>query len=378
LRWIKPLCTALALLLTACEIPNLLFDNVLDVEDSDVPGITFNPGVAETTVGGTASVKIYVMEVDNLGGVHAQVQFDYTRLTVTSVAAGTFLGGSSVSAPIFIYENDGAGTLDINTFYMGAGNGVSGTGDIATIVFTTNTAGQTYLNFTEQTEMVDADDNPITRMYQTIGLPNETFSNYQIYLTEQDKEIGRAVIDQAPHPRIVLLEGLEGKTTRGWDPGKIPGLEHAIKKTYDVAPIWFGGKYTPDYQGRPLSLRENIASLTFCNVGIGVMSGPIHFAAAVGLPTLTLFGDQLLHRLAPAYFLNPYITNSSQQHRTLLGPTGHQIRLLKGETPSLNLTPREVKRQGFKSWNEPGKQSTKSCQSVITIDEIMLVLTEML
>ena len=223
-----------------------------------------------------------------------------------------------------------------------------------------------------------ADDNPITRMYQTIGLPNETFSNYQIYLTEQDKEIGRAVIDQAPHPRIVLLEGLEGKTTRGWDPGKIPGLEHAIKKTYDVAPIWFGGKYTPDYQGRPLSLRENIASLTFCNVGIGVMSGPIHFAAAVGLPTLTLFGDQLLHRLAPAYFLNPYITNSSQQHRTLLGPTGHQIRLLKGETPSLNLTPREVKRQGFKSWNEPGKQSTKSCQSVITIDEIMLVLTEML
>ncbi len=170
MRWIKPLCTALALLLTACEIPNLLFDNVLDVEDSDVPGITFNPGRAETTVGGTASVKIYVMEVDNLGGVHAQVQFDYTRLTVTSVAAGTFLGGSSVSAPIFIYENDGAGTLDINTFYMGAGNGVSGTGDIATIVFTTNTAGQTYLNFTEQTEMVDADDNPITIKSKARGM----------------------------------------------------------------------------------------------------------------------------------------------------------------------------------------------------------------
>jgi hypothetical protein len=53
---------------------------------------------------------------------------------------------------------------------MGAGNGVSGTGDIATIVFTTNTAGQTYLNFTEQTEMVDADDNPITIKSKARGM----------------------------------------------------------------------------------------------------------------------------------------------------------------------------------------------------------------
>ena len=170
MRWTKILLTTLALLLTACEIPNLVFDNVLDVDDSDVPGITFNPGVAETTVGGTATVKIYVMEVDNLGGVYVQIKFDYTRLTVTSVAAGTFFGGAAVSAPIFIQENDGTGTLDISTFYMGAGNGVSGTGDIATIVFTANTSGSTFLNFTDYTQMADADGNIISIQSKARGM----------------------------------------------------------------------------------------------------------------------------------------------------------------------------------------------------------------
>ncbi len=53
---------------------------------------------------------------------------------------------------------------------IGAYYNDGGTGDIATIVFTTNTAGQTYLNFTEQTEMVDADDNPITIKSKARGI----------------------------------------------------------------------------------------------------------------------------------------------------------------------------------------------------------------
>ena len=222
------------------------------------------------------------------------------------------------------------------------------------------------------------EDNPINRVYESVGLPDETFGNYRLYLTEQDRAVARAAIDAAPRPRIVLLEGLGGIPMRHWDPGKIPALEAAIKKVYGVAPIWFGARFAPYYQGRPLTLRENIATLTFCDIAIGVLSGPIHFAAAVGLPTLTLYGDHPLHRAAPAYFLNPYISDERRWHRTLLSPTGPVMKIFKPETPDSNLTPAEVKRQNFKNWMLPGRQASKSSLAVITVAEIMLVLQDMM
>ncbi len=221
-------------------------------------------------------------------------------------------------------------------------------------------------------------DNPIKKIYETVGLPNETYTNYKIHLTQNNLEIARVVTKNIPSPRIVLLEGIEGKTTRGWDPNKIPALEKAIKKTYGVSPVWFGAKYIPKHQGRTLTLRENIATLTFYDAAIGVMSGPLHFAAAVGLPTITLFCDHPIHRAAPSYFLNPYINDPKKLHRTLLGPTALPMQMLKAEKPSPSLTLAETKKQNYKNWIKPGKQSTKCCLSVITVDEIMLVLKDVL
>jgi len=53
-------------------------------------------------------------------------------------------------------------------------------------------------------------DNPIQRMYDHIGLPQENFSDYKIYFSDSDLEVARQVMSNIPHPRIVLLEGLEG------------------------------------------------------------------------------------------------------------------------------------------------------------------------
>lgn len=221
-------------------------------------------------------------------------------------------------------------------------------------------------------------DNPIKQIYQAIGLPQEEYSHYKIYVTEEDRSIAHQTMQHAPHPRIVLLEELASTTTRGWNPNKIAALEQAIIKKYRVAPLWFGGSSIPEYRGRSLTLRENIATLTYCDVAIGVLSGPLHFAAAVGLPTITLYCDQPLHRTAPAYFLNKYIKDPTKRHRTLLGPTGKIQQFLKLEQPSINLTPREKVQQNFKNWLQPGKQATKSCLAVITVDEIMAVLQETL
>jgi hypothetical protein len=222
------------------------------------------------------------------------------------------------------------------------------------------------------------DDDPVRRMYEAIGLPQETLSNYKLYFTEQDKAIAAAVMQDKPQPRIVLLESLKGANTRGWDTEKVPLLEQAIRGAYNVEPLWFGGQYIPQYEGTPLTLRQNIATLKHADVAIGVLSGPLHFAAAVGLPTITLYGDQPLHRAAPAYFLNEYITSEAKKHRTLVGPTPSPITFLKSASAPAPLSPREATTQGYEDWLRPGRQATKSCLAPITVDEIMAVLHDML
>ncbi|HLD25995.1 MAG TPA: glycosyltransferase family 9 protein [Candidatus Andersenbacteria bacterium] len=220
-------------------------------------------------------------------------------------------------------------------------------------------------------------DNPLQRMYEVVGVVGETYSKYQLYLTDSDRFIAGQIMASAPRPRIMLLEGLEGNTTRGWDPGKIPALIQQIKRVYGTEPIWFGGKYTPIYQGRPLTLRENIALLMYADAGIGVLSGPLHFAAAVGLPTITLYADHPLRRAAPAYFLNPYVKDPYRRHRTILGPAAADMKILKTEQPQF-LTVAETARQDYQNWLLPGRQATKSSLAAITVDEIMQVLADML
>lgn len=224
---------------------------------------------------------------------------------------------------------------------------------------------------------IEQGGNPMLRMYDIIGMPEETNTNYKLYLSESDRLVAREVMEKYPHPRIVLLEGIEGRSARGWDADKIPKLEQAIARTYGAPPIWFGGKYIHEYHGRPLTLRENIATLMYCDAAIGVLSGPLHFAAAVGLPVLTLICDQPLRRADPAYFLNEYIVEEEKKHRTLIGPSGYTYGYLKEGSTQISLTPAELKNQGYVDWNIPGKQATKSCLSVVTVNEVMAVLSDM-
>lgn len=221
-------------------------------------------------------------------------------------------------------------------------------------------------------------DNPLVKLFAAAHLPADSDPAYRLYLTAYDRTVAAAVLDSAPRPRIVLLESLCGNSTRSWDPAKAIQLERAIERRCGTPPLWFGAAHTWWYRGRPLTLRENIALLTRCDLGIGVLSGPLHFAAAVGLPTLTLYCDQPLHRAAPAYFLNRSISDPRHWHRTLLGPDPDTFQIHKYAQGVPHLTPREERQQHFRSWQKPGRQATKSCLSAITVDEVMRVLDDML
>lgn len=225
---------------------------------------------------------------------------------------------------------------------------------------------------------IGTSDNPLTTAFKIAGLPADQDQSYHLYFSSPDLAQAEFVMADYPRPRIVLLEGLSQISTRGWDPGKIDQLTQAIQEQYHVDPIWFGANFIPFYQGLPLSLRANIATLRFCDVGIGVLSGPLHFAAAAGLPTLTLYSDHPLRRAAPAYFINPSLLPSAIKHRTIVAPFKLPMTILKGDATSLCLTSAELARQHFVHWTNPGRQATKSGLAQITVDEIMTVLKDML
>jgi len=213
-------------------------------------------------------------------------------------------------------------------------------------------------------------DNPVKKVFDSIGLHGENFGNYPFYGSKEDWQVGKAVAEQFPSPRVVLLESLNGTSMRGWDPQKTSELENLFLSELGIKPIWFGAKYPKDFGGRKLTLRENIAFAGSCDIGIGVMSGPMHFAAAAGLQTICLFGAQPLHRAAPAYFLNPYIKDSNKHHITIEGPTCNEPCFLKRQKPCKNLNTLEAKTAKFKDWQHPGRQSDKSCVATIPVETV--------
>jgi len=98
--------------------------------------------------------------VPGVTGAYIQVAYDKSKVSISSVNAGDFLG----SEPVFIYEdNSDDGFLNIYTSYLGSDSSstVSGTGNMATLVLSTITAGETTINYTSESELVDAQDNPV-------------------------------------------------------------------------------------------------------------------------------------------------------------------------------------------------------------------------
>ena len=163
MRWIKPVIAIFILGLLSCELGEVDLNNPLDTDANaekgiNPPALVFSPSSVNTSVGGNAIFRVYAQEVTGVAGIHAKIQYDNTKLAVSSVSAGTFF--SSTQPPIFIYE-DNAGVLDIFTFYMGSDKTKDGTGDVALITFRPTLAGQSQVQFTDESELLDSQDVPI-------------------------------------------------------------------------------------------------------------------------------------------------------------------------------------------------------------------------
>ena len=158
--------TIVCILFLGCELTDGVFENPLDREVASENGITppalvFYPDVVTTTAGGSAATSVYALDISGVGMAEIVINYNQNKVSVGSVAKGElFQGGNQ---PFFHYEDDGSGVLTVYIGYLGPdGNSVSGTGNIANIVFSTLSAGQSEVSISTASRILDPDAKAIT------------------------------------------------------------------------------------------------------------------------------------------------------------------------------------------------------------------------
>jgi hypothetical protein len=167
LHWIKLTLILSLFLFISCdqgEVPTKSLDNPLDIEGAsekgiNTPALVFFPDSASASIGSTVSMEVYVMGVEKLGMAYIKINYDDSRLSLSTINPGDFLQGSQ---NLFIYDNNVAGVIDIYTSFLGPDSShVSGTGNIAYLVFQAKTPGVSKVTYSSDSEFADSDDNPI-------------------------------------------------------------------------------------------------------------------------------------------------------------------------------------------------------------------------
>ncbi len=167
MHWIKSTLILSLFLFISCdqgEVPTKSLDNPLDIEGAsekgiNTPALVFFPDSASATIGSTVSMEGYVMGVEKLGMAYIKINYDDSRLSLSTINPGDFLQGSQ---NLFLYDDSVAGVIDIYTSFLGPDSAsVSGTGNMAYLVFQAKTPGVSKVTYSSDSEFADSDDNPI-------------------------------------------------------------------------------------------------------------------------------------------------------------------------------------------------------------------------
>ena len=165
MRWTKPLLLSILILFLGCELSEGVFENPLDREVASSNGISppalvFYPDIITTNAGAGASTSVYAMEISGVGMAEIEINYDPNKVSVGWVAKGELFDGGN--PPFFHYEDDSAGSLTIYIGYLGFnGNSVSGTGNIANIIFNTLSAGSSEISISSASRILDPDAKAI-------------------------------------------------------------------------------------------------------------------------------------------------------------------------------------------------------------------------
>ena len=158
--------TLLLFFLLSCSTPTEINDNPLDLGEAaeqgfSTPALVFFPAAVNAVLGGSFTLDVYAMEVVNNAGSFIQISYDKTKLSLLSLNQGDFY---AVTPELWFYYDDDAeaGLIDIYSGFLGVDSAsVSGTGQLASLVFTTLVGGQSTVSFTTESRFADPQNNPI-------------------------------------------------------------------------------------------------------------------------------------------------------------------------------------------------------------------------
>ena len=139
-------------------------DNWIDVplQELEPPAVFFNPHEINVSVGDTFAINLYVLQVENVAGVHLKVHYMRESLQFLDMEEGE-LFIDAYDPPLFFWDSTGS-YLDVYSLYLATDEYTysSGTASIATAYFRAIDPGGCDLIYVRpETRLVTPDNQPI-------------------------------------------------------------------------------------------------------------------------------------------------------------------------------------------------------------------------
>ena len=156
--------TIITIFTISCADSDYPMDNWIDVplQEMEPPAVFFNPHEINVSVGDTFAINLYVLQVDNVAGVHLRVQYLRQSLQFLDMEVGELF--IDAFDTLFFWDSTEASYLDVYSFYLADESTYSsGTRSIATAYFRAkNSLDSELIYLRPATRMVTPDNQPIT------------------------------------------------------------------------------------------------------------------------------------------------------------------------------------------------------------------------
>ena len=147
-----------------CADSDYPMDNWIDVplQEMEPPAVFFNPHEINVSVGDTFAINLYVLQVDNVAGVHLRMQYVREDLQFLDMELGELF--IDAYDTLFFWDSTVTAYLDVYSFYLANEYTYSsGTASFATAYFKAKNSIDSELIYLEPpTRMVTPDNEPIT------------------------------------------------------------------------------------------------------------------------------------------------------------------------------------------------------------------------
>lgn len=155
--------TVMMIFTLSCADSDYPMDNWIDVplQEMEPPAVFFNPHEINVSVGDTFAINLYVLQVENVAGVHLKVHYMRESLQFLDMQVGELF--IDAYDTLFLWDSTEASHLDVYSFYLADEYTYSsGTASIATAYFRAKNSLDSELIYLQPwTRMVTPNNEPI-------------------------------------------------------------------------------------------------------------------------------------------------------------------------------------------------------------------------